>query len=279
MTHTIRTAFVLVAAWTTGAAAQSGTYRRTPGDTLRYGTTMSGVIATEGAPSGPMQISMSGESIMVVAFAPADTVRLWLEKGSMKMTSPMGETSPPLAAMLNKVWIGRMAPKGKVEMTAAPALPTDHMPGGDIVSGFLPHAMQIFMVLPAEPLRVGLSWPDSTEARTKIPNGGETSSRTTTTYTVVKDSTLDGERVFVIEKISKLVAEANASMDTGGTTMHMKMNMTGDVTGRIYFAPERGLMLKQTDLSVSKGTQHIEGAMSMSLTNSQRIENTVTLVR
>src|SRR5688572_2770468 len=189
MTHrTIRLALVLVAAWTTGAAAQSGTYRRTPGDTLRYRSTMSGVTDTEGSPTGPMQISMTGETTMVLAFAPADTVRLWMEKGSMKMTSPMGAMSPPLDAMLNKQWIARMTSNGKMNLVTKPALPTDGMPGGDVLGALMPQAMQLFPVLPAEPLRVGLSWPDSAETRTKMHTGGETVARTTLTYTVVSDS-------------------------------------------------------------------------------------------
>src|SRR5688572_11337566 len=141
--HTVLFALLVLGANVTSASAQASAYRRTPGDSLRYQSTLTMTTEMEGGPTGPMQITMTGDTWMTVAFAPADTVRWWIEKASVKMSTPMGEMTPPMDAMLNKAWVARMSPNGKLEMITTPELMPPGAPGGDLM-GLVPSA-QIFL--------------------------------------------------------------------------------------------------------------------------------------
>jgi hypothetical protein len=265
---------LLLTAATSGLAAQGTTYRRNPGDTLRYDWSTRGTMDVQGGPGGGMEMNMRIDMRMAVAFFPNDTMRMWMESATMVMNSPMGEMSPPTSAMLNKPFVLRMQPNGRLEVLAIPNLGADMSQMG----GATPQVNSLFMTLPKEPLRVGLQWTDTVDTKTSAPDGNQATGRTIAAYQVMRDTMIEGERAFAIDVRSTSQMEVLSSMPA--MNMRGQVNSSATEVGTIHFSMQRRALLNRTGtITIESSTQMSGGATAMSMTMRGRTESTMTLVR
>src|SRR5687768_9289994 len=253
------------------AGAQAPTLRRMPGDTLRYHQTVTGTQHIEGGPMNGMSVTTETDNRFAVAFGAADTVRVWFEAASSKMKTPDGEMSAPLGEMLNKPYVMKLSGRGQVQSVSAPAL------GGDPTGlvGMMPQFWGFEMGMPREPMRVGLIWTDTVDHKGNA-GGSNTVMRKVTTYRISRDSVLAGERIFVIETTGTHQSDVNVAM---ANNMSMKTTLRAEETGRIFFAPGRGVVLGRRIRANSTGTQSVSGPMEMSMNVTQKMETTLDLIR
>ena len=218
----------------TSAAAQSS--YAPPGDTLRYHEVQkTSVIVTMA--QGEIPVSGEQEGTVALLRLPGDSARAWFESLSLVAQTPQGEQKPSTDAVLRKPFRLGFDARGRVKLVEAPAIPPELAAFGDLANEFT----DLFLRLPAKPLRIGQTWTD-TLTRSDSAGDRKLSATSIANYKVDKDTVVNGTSALLVRKTghTKLHAEAPVPNQPGART---DVTMEGDDAGFYLFAPKTGRML------------------------------------
>ena len=173
------------------AAAQS-TYARSAKDTLRYHeVTQTEVNMT--TPQGSVTVPMEHDATIAVLLLPGDSARAWYESLRLSVTGPTGVMAPETAPALRQPFALNVDARGRTKLVSAPTFPQSFQGVTDLTHQF----DDFFLRLPAEPLKVGLTWTD-TVTRADSGNGKRLRSTTIAQYRVERDTTIAGQAGLVV---------------------------------------------------------------------------------
>jgi hypothetical protein len=251
------------------AAAQT-TYAP-PGDTLRYRETQkTAVIIT--TPQGEIQVSGNQEATVALVRFPGDSARGWFESLTLVAQSPQGEQKPPTDSVLRKPFRLTFDARGRVKLVEAPLFPQGIAGFGDLPNEFT----DLFLRLPAKPLRIGMTWTD-TLTRSDSTADRKLNATSISNYKVEKDTVVNGTPALLVRM-------------TQGTTLHAEgpvpnqpaartdVTMEGNDAGFYIFAPKTGRMLARRRTGKLSGDVNIPAA-GMSMKQAIDYTNTVDLVK
>ena len=216
-----------------GAAAQT-VYSRSARDTLRYREVNSADV-TVSAPQGELAVSMKQDAIVGLRFLPGDRAEAWFDSLAVSLSLPTGETTPPTASMLRQPYTLGFDARGRTRLLSAPAMSAEVRQAGDLRGQF----DDFFLRLPQAPLRPGLTWTDTVTFADSTADG--TVQRSVVgLYRVERDSTVRGERAFVVSLAQQMKVHSTQIQPGTGQS---ESTMTGSADGFYLFAPASGRML------------------------------------
>jgi hypothetical protein len=221
-----------------------------------------------------MSNNLDSDSRLAVAFGNGDTVRVWIESAKSHMTTPMGDMDPPMDAVLNKQYVMTLdAATGRLKTITAPKLDDDPMGLGNMGGN---QSFGFDLPLPSQPLRAGVAWTDSTEQNAASDSPQKLKVTTINNYTVVGDTTYDGMAVVAVDVKNSTKTVGTVAVANAGMTVNV--NSQDEGTGRLYYSPALHLVVRREINGTGKGTQAVEGPVSMTMTSSQKTEQRLTLI-
>jgi len=269
MSRTLAAIALLSFAAAAPAAAQN-TYAPA-GDTLRYHETQkTSVVIT--MPQGELQVPVEQDATLAVVRFPGDSAHAWFDALALSATTPQGEQKPPTDALLHQPYRLGFDSRGHVKLIAAPTFPEALASFGDLSNEFT----DLFLRLPAKPLRVGLTWTD-TLTRTDSTNDRKASATAISDYKVEKDTVVNGTPALLV----RMTQRANIHIDgpvPNQPGMRSDATMEGNTTGFYVFAPKPGRMLARRRTGKIAGDVNIPAA-GMTMKQAIDYTNTVDLVK
>ena len=260
-------ALLLVARVPLGAQA----HYAPPGDTLRYRQEVktTGVVSM---PQGEFPISAEISGIAAILRTPGDSARAWFESLSITASNPGGEQKPSTAELVGKPYRLTFDSRGRVTLVEAPAIPQGLEGMGDLANAF----GDFFLRLPEAPLRVGLSWSDTT---TRGDSTAERSMRATSEaqYRVERDTVVDGVKALVVGVKQKVRIEASGPLPNAPAPAQTKLEGTDD--GYVVFSPSAGRMLSRKHEGHFAGETTIAAPASMTIKQAIDIVGTTEAVK
>ena len=264
----LRTLLVSTAllAYTLPAGAQT-TYASTR-DTLRFRETTQ-FRMTLTMPQGEMPISMELNATMSVVRLSGDSARAWFDSLALSATGPQGEQRPATDSALKRPFRFSLDSRGRVTNVSAPTWPASLQGVTDLSHQF----DDFFLRLPAQPLKVGLAWSDTT---TLTDSTADRYSRwvRATDYHVLRDTTVDSTPALVIGVKQKLGVKISAPIP--GQQMRSDAQLNGEENGYFVFAPKTGRLIGRRREGKLDGPVKASGAMGEMQMN-QAISYTSTM--
>jgi hypothetical protein len=254
---------LLIAATVLALPAGAQTAYAPPGDTVRFRevTLIEMKIST---PQGEFPIKSEHKATVAFARVTADSARAWYEALSIGMMGPMGNQQPATDSALNAPFSMRFDNRGRVRNPAAPKFPASFEGVTDLSRQF----DDFFLRLPAQPLRAGLVWTDTSS---RVDSTAEKSSRwnAISTYRVERDTTVDGIRAMVISMKQQVRTQSEGPMQ--GQPARLESRLEGSEDGIVVFAPQTGRLLGRRRQGTMTGDLMMRGgggemAMSQSFT-------------
>jgi len=269
MSRTLAAVALLSFATAVSAAAQT-TYAP-PGDTLRYHETQkTSVVIT--MPQGEIQVPVDQDATVAVVRFPGDSAHAWFDALALSASTPQGDQKPSTDGLLHKPFRLRFDSRGQVKLIAAPTFPEALASFGDLSNEF----SDLFLRLPAKPLRIGLTWTD-TLTRTDSTADRKASATAISDYKVEKDTVVDGTPALLV----RMTQHANIHVDgpvPNQPGMRSDATMEGNTTGFYVFAPKPGRMLARRRTGKLSGDVNIPAA-GMTMKQAIDYTNTVDLVK
>jgi hypothetical protein len=267
MTRTLA-AIALLSFAATPVAAQNA--YAPPGDTLRFHETQKASVVIT-MPQGEVQASLDQEATLAVHRMAGDSAHAWFESLSLVASSPQGEQKPPTDEVLHKPFRLTFDARGRVKVVQAPTFP-DALAGlGDLSNEFT----DLFLRLPAQPLRIGLAWTDTlTRADSTADRKG--SATLITDYKVEKDTVVSGTPALLVRFTQRAAIRAEGPVP--GQPMRSEATMEGNNTGFYVFAPKPGRMLARRRTGKITGDVNIPAA-GMTMKQAIDYTNTVDAVK
>ena len=265
------TALLALVALPAALAAQPATYRRTPGDTLRYREVTTADVTLR-TPGGDVPVTIRQESLIAVTFAPGDTARAWYEELTLESGGPMGSQKPETAPILRQPFTLAFDARGQVRRLAVPTIPPAIRAMTDLRLQF----DDFFLRLPTQPLRHGLAWTDSIA---RADTDGDRSSRITgvASYRVERDTTVNGRRALVVSMRQRVRIEGRGPVE--GQPLTAESTVEGGDEGFYVFSPELGRVLGRARAGDMSGKVTLHGGpQPIEMTQTYRYRNTVTPV-
>ncbi|HEU4556187.1 MAG TPA: hypothetical protein VFS20_00010 [Longimicrobium sp.] len=255
------------------AHAQAPTYRRAPGDTLRYREVTSGTVEARPGGGAAMSVKTSHDARIAVTFGAADTARAWFEALTMGVDGPQGERRPDAQALLGRPYTLVIGPRGEVRTVDVPPIPAEIAQVSELAAQFT----DFFPRLPAGPLTAGTTWADTTRHQTTGATGRTVIARRIGSYHVRGDSTIAGQRVAIVEMRTETELLAGASTPAAPGSASTQSALRGEETGAFYFAPETGRLVGRRRSGKLGGAITISGggrqvAIPQTYTYESRIE-------
>jgi len=252
-------------------AAAQNTYAAPGGDTLRFHETQKTSIGISMA-QGEFQASCDQDATLAVKRFAGDSAHAWFDALSVTTNSPQGEQKPATDALLHKPFRLNIDSRGRVKVVEAPALPPELAQAGDLSNEFT----DLFLRLPAKPLRIGLTWTD-TLARRDSTAERQVDGTVISDYKVEKDTVVNGTSALVVKvtQAMKLHAEGPVPQQPGART---DVTMEGNTTGFYVFAPKPGRMLARRRTGKLAGDVNIAAA-GMTMKQTIDYTNTVDAVK
>jgi hypothetical protein len=242
-----------------------------PGDTLRYHETQkAGVVMT--MPQGEVQASVDQDATLAVARMAGDSAHAWFESLTLAASTPQGEQKPATDAITRKPFRLTFDARGRVKLVEAPAFPEALAGFGDLSNEFT----DLFLRLPAKPLRIGLTWTD-TLTRADSAAERKMNASSITDYKVDKDTMVNGTPALLV----RFTQRANIHMEQpvpGQPGMRSDATMEGNSTGFYVFAPKPGRMLARRRTGKLAGDVNIAAA-GMTMKQALDFTNSVDLVK
>jgi len=252
-------------------AAAQNTYAPPGGDTLRFHETQKTSIVITMA-QGEVQASADQDATLAVKRFAGDSAHAWFDALSVTTTSPQGEQKPATDAVLHKAFRLNFDSRGRVKVVEAPTLPPELTQAGDLSNEFT----DLFLRLPAKPLRIGLTWTDTLTRRDSTADR-QVNGTAISDYKVEKDTVVNGTPALLVRitQSTKLHAEGPVPQQPGART---DVTMEGNVTGFYVFAPNPGRMLARRRTGKFAGDVNIAAA-GMTMKQSIDFTNTVDAVK
>ena len=247
----IALASVLVLACALPAAAQT-TYS-TSRDTLRFRETTRLQVKLA-MPQGEIPMSVEQRATISLVRQPGDSARAWFDSLAISISGPQGEQRPPTDSALNQPFRLGLDTRGRVTNVEAPKWPASLEGVSDLSHQF----DDFFLRLPAQPLKVGLAWSDTT---TKTDSTSERFTRWTRAadYRVERDTMVGTTPAFVVRMKQKMSARVTAPIP--GQPMRSDAQLSGEEDGYFVFAPSTGRLISRRREGKLEGPVKASGAM------------------
>lgn len=204
-------------------------------DTMRYREVTETDIRVT-TPQG--EIPMKGNHVATVAFVRlrTDTAKAWYEALDVSMSGPQGEQRPATAEVLKTPFTLHMDARGRVRLISAPTFPSSFQGVTDLTHQF----DDFFVRLPAVPLRLGLTWQDTSTSRDSTAEQ-RVWRRAIARYRVERDTVVAGIPAFVITVKQSVSMRTDAEVPSQASHLHGEHTGTDD--GIAVFAPSAGRLL------------------------------------
>lgn len=218
---------------------QPAAYARTHGETLRYRERYewSSGFGMGVPEQGPGTVR---ETHVAIQFTGGDTARAWIE--SLRIARPNQPEQVAGADVLNLPFLLTIGPLGVDSVLQRPPIPSQ-WEVAQLFTRYLPR-------LPGGPLTLDRGWQNtsSVDLSDSTWSGGQTR---TTSYRVVGDSVVRGERVVVIEYTALIEGQQrmrNSPTEAPGMPYLRPMVISNfrEEQGRLYFAPRTGRLVLRT---------------------------------
>jgi len=269
MSRTLAVVALLSFAIAIPAAAQNA--YAPPGDTLRYHETQkTNVLVT--TPQGEIQVPVEQDATVAVVRFPGDSAHAWFDALALSASTPQGDQKPTTDLLLHQPYRLGFDSRGRVKLTAAPVLPEALASFGDLSNEF----GDLFLRLPAKPLKVGLTW---TDTLTRADSTAERKANATaiSDYKVEKDTVVNGTPALLVRSTQRVNVHVDQPVP-GQAGMRSDVTMEGNTTGFYVYAPKPGRMLARRRTGKLAGDANIPAA-GMTMKQSIDYTNTVDLVK
>lgn len=250
MTRTLL-ASVLFVACSLPAGAQT-TYSSSR-DTLRFReTTQLKVLMT--TPQGDIPMSVEQRATIALLRMPGDSARAWFDSLAVAATGPQGDLRPSTDSALNRPFRLGLDSRGHVKNVVSPEWPTALRGVTDLSHQF----DDFFLRLPAQPLKAGLAWSDTT---THTDSTADRFMRWVrrTDYRVERDTTVGTTPALVVRTKQSMSATIAAPVPNQG--MRSDAQLTGGEEGYFVFAPTTGRLIGRRREGKIEGPVKLTGAM------------------
>jgi hypothetical protein len=260
-------AFLLLVALPAGAQTYS-----TSRDTLRFRETTQ-LRMTLTTPQGEIPMTMEQRSTVALVRMPGDSARAWFDSLSIAISGPQGEQRPPTDSALKLPLGFRLDPRGRISNVVPPKWPAALQGMADPSH----HFDDFFLRLPAQPMRVGLAWSDTTTITDSTTDRFMRWVRRTD-YRVERDTTIGLAKALVVRTKQSMNATVSAPVPNQG--MRSDAQLTGDAEGFFVFAPGTGRLVGRRTEGKIEGPVKLSGAGGdMQMSQSIAITSTMDAIK
>ena len=185
---------------------------------------------------------------------PGDSARAWYDSLAISASGPQGEQRPATDSALKLPFRMELDARGRVKNVKAPTWPASLQGVADLSHQF----DDFFLRLPAQPLKVGLAWSDTT---TQTDSTGERFSRwvRTADYRVERD-TMVGETAALVVRMKQKM-NARVAGPVPNQPMRTDAQFSGEEEGYFVFAPKTGRLIARRREGQLEGPVKASGAM------------------
>jgi hypothetical protein len=249
----LRTLLATAAALTCAVSAGAQSTYSSARDTLRFRETTQ-LRMTLTMPQGEVPMAMQQSALISLVRLPGDSARAWFDSLAISATGPQGEQHPATDSALKRQFTLGLDARGRVTNVHAPQWPASLQGVTDLSHQF----DDFFLRLPAQPLKVGLAWSDTT-TRTDSTADRFTRWVRSTDYRVERDTTVGTTHAFVVQVKQKMSATISAPVPN--QQMRSDAQLSGEETGFFVFAPTTGQLLGRRREGKLEGPVKASGAM------------------
>ena len=252
--------------------ASAQTTYSTSRDTLRFRETTQ-LRVTMTTPQGEMPMTMEHRATVALVRTAGDSVQAWFDSLSLLANGPQGEQRPATDSALKQPIRLRLDARGRVSDVVPPKWPANLQGLSDPAH----HFDDYFLRMPAQPLKVGLAWSDTT---TQTDSTADRFARwiRRTDYRVERDTTVGTTPALVVR------AKQNLSVMVSGPVPNQAMRsdaqLTGETDGFFVFSPKTGRLIGRRSEGKMEGPVKVSGAMGdMQMSQSIAITSAVDAVQ
>jgi len=250
-------------------------YALEKGDTLRIEVEAQETFTQKfGGTEQSSTISSKDSFVAVVDSLGPDGFFLTIEYGprTVNTNDPRARGSIDFSPLVGKRVSALLSPRGELStFRGFDALPEIEVGQGQTMTSqdYIDEIKHLFPFVPADPVEQGETW---TEEYTISKSEEDRTSATTISATY----TLAGETTYRDEACVEIDSEASITLKAQGTMRGspFKMNATGTLTGKIYFAYDRNMMLERTQEGKLEGTVE---SMGMTIPITRQSESRVSI--
>lgn len=251
------------------ARAQS-TYATTR-DTLRFRETTQ-LRMTLTMPQGEIPITVEQRSMVGVVRMPGDSARGWFDSLSVAVSGPQGEQRPATDSALKLPVRFRLDDRGRVSNVVAPKWPASLQGMADPTHFF----DDFFLRLPAQPLKIGLAWSDTTTTTDSTADRFTRWNRRNA-YRVERDTTVGTTPAFVVSVKQNL--SATISQPVPNQAMRSDAQLTGESTGFVVFAKSGQLLGRRAEGKIEGPVKMSGAAGEMQMSQSINVTSSVDALK
>jgi len=222
-------------------------------DTLRFRETTK-MQMTLTMPQGEIPMSMEQSARLSLVRLPGDSARAWFDSLTILGKGPQGEMKPETDSALKRTFRLGLDARGRVKNVSAPQWPASLTGVTDLSHQF----DDFFLRLPAQPLKVGLAWSDTTALTDSTADRYSRWIRSAD-YNVLRDTTVDATPALVIGMKQKLGVTISAPIP--GQQMRSDAQLHGEEDGYFVFAPKTGRLIGRRREGKLEGPVKASGAM------------------
>ena len=250
MIRTLLASAALIA-WALPVRAQT-TYASTR-DTLRFReATQLQVRLT--MPQGEIPMTVEQRSTISLVRLPGDSARAWFDSLAISAKGPQGELKPETDSALKRPFRLGLDARGRVTNVTAPQWPASLQGVTDLSHQF----DDFFLRLPAQPLKLGLAWSDTT-SQTDSTADRFSRWRRTSDYRVERDTVVGATPAVVVSVKQKMSATISAPVPN--QQMRSDAQLSGEEAGYFVFAPSTGRLIARRREGKMDGPVKASGAM------------------
>lgn len=251
------------------ARAQS-TYATTR-DTLRFRESTQ-LRMTLTMPQGEIPITVEQRSMVGVVRMPGDSARGWFDSLSVAVSGPQGEQRPATDSALKLPVRFRLDDRGRVSNVVAPKWPASLQGMADPTHFF----DDFFLRLPAQPLKIGLAWSDTTTTTDSTADRFTRWNRRNA-YRVERDTTVGTTPAFVVSVKQNL--SATISQPVPNQAMRSDAQLTGESTGFVVFAKSGQLLGRRAEGKIEGPVKMSGAAGEMQMSQSINVTSSVDALK
>jgi len=222
-------------------------------DTLRFRETTQ-LHMTLTMPQGEVPMTMEQSALISLVRMPGDSARAWFDSLAISAQGPQGEQRPSTDSALKRQFTLGLDTRGRVKNVHAPQWPANLQGVTDLSHQF----DDFFLRLPAQPLKVGLAWSDTT-SRTDSTADRFTRWVRSADYRVERDTTVGTTRALVVRMKQQMHATISAPVP--GQQMRSDAQLSGEEDGYFVFAPATGRLIARRREGKMEGPVKASGAM------------------
>ena len=221
-------------------------------DTLRFRETTQ-LRMTMTTPQGDIPMSVDHRATVALVRTPGDSARAWFDSLALVATGPQGEQRPATDSALKLPIHFVLDARGRVSNVQPPKWPASLQGMSDPSH----HFDDYFLRLPAQPLRVGLAWSDTT---TQTDSTADRFMRWVrrTDYRVERDTTVGTTPALIVR--TKQSVSATIAAPVPNQAMRSDAQLSGSSEGFFVFSPKTGRLIGRRAEGKLEGPVKLSGA-------------------